>query len=295
MTETEQCGNPPSKELTFSQFLESVPPGVTHTIKNVFACDRQHDVQGEWPTTKLHCPICETLCFCDPTSQYFYVGHYSSQHSFISYKCRHCRELRKHYSLIFTNKDGLEGSVVKMGELPIFGIRAEDDLQGLLENDKNLLEKGLLAESAGLGIAAFIYYRRLVEAQRTHLFDEVISISKSVSAPVAMIDKLQRLKSHWRFQESIDEIKDCVPDVLKIEGHNPFELLHPVLSDTIHDRSDEEALVIATEIRLLLGRLAKQIAFIKADNNELKSAVTSLIERKKLRDEALQALKKSGK
>lgn len=75
-----------------------------------------------------------------------------------------------------------------------------------------------------------------------------------------MIARLKNLREHWRFQQSVDEIKGCLPQILLIQGENPLELLHPVLSDSIHDRSDEEALEIASEIRLVLINLAERIA-----------------------------------
>jgi len=101
-----------------------------------------------------------------------------------------------------------------------------------------------------------------------------------------MIQRPKYLRDHWRFQQSIDELKGSLPQILLIEGQNPLELLHPVLSDSIHDRSDEEALEIAAEIRLVLINLAERIALAKTQSDELKKAVEKLAARKAKRGEA---------
>jgi len=150
----------------------------------------------------------------------------------------------------------------------------------LLGGDAEYFLKGHRSEAQGLGIAAFAYYRRVVENQRTHIFDEIISAAEHVGAEPAMIERLKHLRQHWRFQQSVDELKGCLPQILLIEGQNPLELLHPVLSDSIHDRTDEEALEIAGEIRLVLINLAERIALAKTQSDELKEAVAKLAARK---------------
>jgi hypothetical protein len=102
-----------------------------------------------------------------------------------------------------------------------------------------------------------------------------------------LIARLKTLRAHWRFQQSIEEIKDCMPQMLLIEGENPLELLHPVLSDSIHGRSDKEALEIAEEIRLVLVNLAERIALARSQSDELKTAVSRLAARKAQRGKKL--------
>jgi hypothetical protein len=150
----------------------------------------------------------------------------------------------------------------------------------LLGGDANYFLRGHRSEAQGLGIAAFTYYRRVVESQRTHIFDEIISAAEHVRTDTAMVERLKHLRQHWRFQKSVDELKGCLPQILLIEGQNPLELLHPVLSDSIHDRTDEEALEIAGEIRLVLINLAERIALAKTQSDELKQAVAKLSARK---------------
>ncbi len=59
-------------------------------------------------------------------------------------------------------------------------------------------------------------------------------------------------------------------------GTTPLSLLHSALSDGLHDRSDEECLQIAQEIRVLLTELAEQDA-------ELTQAVSRLLQRKNVK------------
>src|SRR5947207_1667447 len=104
-----------------------------------------------------------------------------------------------------------------------------------------------------------------------------------------MIDRLKHLRDHWRFQQSVDELKGCLPQILLIDGQNPLELLHPVLSDSIHDRTDEEALEIASEIRLVLINLAERIALAKTQSAELQQAVAKLAARRAKRRKDIKA------
>jgi hypothetical protein len=200
---------------------------------------------------------------------------------FTSYRCRNCKSQLKFFAVIILPPEGTKnGTAIKVGELPLFGPHVPKTALELLGTDLEQFKKGLRAESQGLGIAAAAYYRRVVENQRTHLFDQIIVAAESVNAGSGMVERLKHLREHWRFQQSIDEIKDCLPQILLIEGQNPLELLHPVLSDSLHDRTDEEALEIAGEIRLVLINLAERIALAKTQSHELKEAVAKLAARK---------------
>jgi hypothetical protein len=77
-----------------------------------------------------------------------------------------------------------------------------------------------------------------------------------------------------------------------IDGQNPLKLLHPVLSDSIRDRTDEEALEIASEIRLLLMNLAERIALAKTQSAELKQTVAKLAARKAQRKKSTVPLRR---
>ena len=271
---------------SIAKFLEMAPPGDFRRLPNsLFINDAHGRTILKWPAAEFYCKKCSGVRYADPDKATISFGFDASveRNEFCDYHCRNCRSFLKRFAVVVYSPprepDGV-GTIAKVGELPLFGPYVPTNVFELLAEDVDAFEKGLRAEAQGLGIAAFAYYRRVVESQRTHIFDEIIAAADHVGADATMIDRLKHLRQHWRFQQSIDEIKGCLPQILLIEGQNPLELLHPVLSDSIHDRTDEEALEIAGEIRLVLINLAERIALAKTQSDELKKAVEKLAARK---------------
>ena len=279
-------------ELSAAKFLEDVPPGEARQLAADAWKFPQHGFPTfTWPPVELYCSniTCAGFRFADPSVKSAIEFHaYNHEKSvWCAYSCRNCQTFLKLFALVLTSPPGRQnrvGSALKVGEYPVFGPHLPPNVIELLGVDADYFLKGHRSEAQGLGIAAFAYYRRVVENQRTHIFDEIISAAEHIGADAEMIERLKQLKKTWRFQQSVDEIKGCLPQILLIEGQNPLELLHPVLSDSIHDRSDEEALEIAGEIRLVLINLAERIALAKTQSQELKKAVAKLSARKANRD-----------
>jgi hypothetical protein len=272
--------------IASAKFLQDIPPGDRRELAaETFNFERQFP-RFNWPAVELYCSDakCGGFRFADPAerSGAQFTGFGQTLYLWCDYHCRNCEKFLKRYAITVTapEADYKTGFALKVGEFPLFGPHLPSGVVELLGGDSEYFLKGHRAEAQGLGIAAFAYYRRVVESQRTHIFDEIISAAEHVGADAAMIDRLKYLRQHWRFQQSVDELKGCLPQILLIDGQNPLELLHPVLSDSIHDRTDEEALEIASEIRLVLINLAERIALAKTQSDELRQAVAKLAARK---------------
>ena len=289
MSNSETEGEKKAVTISSSKFLEQIPPGERRelSLDSFRYSGSSMRPIFPWPTIELYCSNskCAGFRFADPqeTPEHFDLGQ--DRLLWCHYTCRNCRRVLKTYGIAATAPagKGQSGFALKIGEYPLFGPHLPPGVLELLGEDKDYFLKGHQSEAQGLGIGAFAYYRRVVENQRTHIFDQIISAAQHVGADAGMIDRLKHLREHWRFQQSVDEIKGCLPQILLIEGNNPLELLHPVLSDSIHDRSDDEALEIASEIRLVLINLAERIALAKTQSEELKQAVAKLSARKAAR------------
>jgi hypothetical protein len=293
--ENESAPSAPAVEnISAAKFLQDVAPGEARELtKDAFKYDGQGYPSFRWPTIELYCANekCAGFRYADPkASGVDFSGPKQERYAWCDYICRNCQSHLKLYGVAISSPAArtLCGSALKIGEYPLFGPHLPAGVAELLGEDADYFLKGHRAESQGLGIAAFAYYRRVVENQRTHIFDEIISAAEHVGADAAMIERLRHLRDHWRFQQSVDELKGCLPQILLIEGQNPLELLHPVLSDSIHDRTDEEALEIAGEIRLVLINLAERIALAKTQSAELKEAVAKLAARKAKRGKEIK-------
>jgi hypothetical protein len=171
------------------------------------------------------------------------------------------------------------GVAIKLGEYPPFGERTPAKVITLIGPDRELFLNGRRAENHGLGIGASAYYRRVVENQKDHIFDQIIKVAKQLEAGQKIISELEAAKSDFRFDRAIDKIKMAIPESLKIKGHNPLSLLHSALSKDIHNSCDEECLELARHVRLILTELAERISIALQEKKELDEAVASLIKR----------------
>jgi hypothetical protein len=74
-------------------------------------------------------------------------------------------------------------------------------------------------------------------------------------------------------------IKHAIPQILLIDGHNPLTLLHSVLSEGLHAKTDDQYLEIATSVRVLITEMVERMGTALKDNEELKTAVSRIIKK----------------
>ena len=137
--------------------------------------------------------------------------------------------------------------------------------------------KGRRCENQGLGIGAFVYYRRVVENQKNAILDEIIRVSEKIGAPADMLERLRKAKDEIQFSKALASVKDALPQALLINGHNPLAMLHSALSGGLHEKTDERCLELAHDIRVLLVELAERIGQALKDEAELNTAVSRLM------------------
>ena len=147
----------------------------------------------------------------------------------------------------------------------------------LVGPDRDLFLKGRRAEIEGLGVGAFSYYRRIIEEQN-RLLDEIIRVAHHLGVSTEIIIRLEDAQREVQFSKAVENVKDAIPRVLYIKGHNPFTLLHSALSEGLHDTSDEEYLVAANDIRLILVAFAERLTEAMQEQKELDEALSRLVE-----------------
>lgn len=149
-------------------------------------------------------------------------------------------------------------------------------LHDILGKDQELFFKGRRAESQGMGIGAFGYYRRVVENQKDRLIDQIIKVAKRTNAPPEMVKTLESAKKETQFTRAVDVIKDAIPETLKINGENPLTLLHRPLSGGLHEWSEDECLEEAKSIRIVLTVLCEKVGQALEVQTEFDEAVKRL-------------------
>ena len=198
---------------------------------------------------------------------------------FLAYRCKHCEQTSKHFAFIFWFKNS-DLMAIKLGEWPIFGPHVPARVLRLIQDDAEFFLQGRRAESLGLGIGAFAYYRRVVENQRSKLFDRIIGAARTIGMKQTEIATLERAKSSFQFSQSVEDFKEAIPQRLLINGHNPLLLLHTALSRGVHSQADEECLQIAQDIRIVLTELADRVSQLMKNTAEVKDAVTRLMQKR---------------
>ncbi len=268
---------------TVKSFFEDVPPGREVNVVDL-AGKNVYGYNFLFPELRMHC--CDDLCKgarLFKNGQSIQLTKNDGNNYFVYYQCKNCGQSSKVYSIwAFLNADGKTGKLYKYGEIPEFGPPTPAKVVSILGGEKDYYFKGRRSENQGLGIAAFAYYRRVVENQKNKIFDEIIRTIKKIDpANSESLEELEAAKAEQQFTKAVDLIKHGIPQALLVDGHNPLLLLHSALSDGIHAKKDEECLEIATSIRIILTDLVERLASAMKDTKELKTALSRILNNRK--------------
>ena len=269
-----------------AEFLESVSPGSITEVSDLAVASKYSNGQFAGytfaaPDVQLQCPneTCNGTRFFRHTGIRLNLESGKWQFLYATYRCSNCQNAEKTFSLALRRESGAatDGQCYKFGELPAYGPPVPARLMKMVGPDRELFLKGRRCENQGLGIGAFVYYRRVVESQKNRILEEIIKVSKKLDAPAEAISKLVAAKAESRFSQALKDVKDAVPQALLINGHNPLLLLHSALSDGLHDRTDEHCLEVAASVRVVLGELAERLSQALKDEAELTRALAKLM------------------
>ncbi len=268
---------------SFADFLESTPPNRVSNISNLSKY-KEYSNQLQTPKIQLHCPSddCNGAQFFRCTAGSSASLGLDYKFLYVTYRCSNCQEHSKTFSLAVKIDIDEEptGEAYKFGELPTFGPPTPPRLIKLIGPDREVFLKGRRCENQGLGIGAFIYYRRVVENQKNRILEEIIKVSKKLNAPSEKIQALTKAIGETQFSTALDMAKDAIPESLLINGHSPLKLLHGALSEGVHARSDEDCLAIAGSVRIVLGELSDRLSQALKDEAELSKALSTLMNQK---------------
>lgn len=301
---TEQSEQEPKVEqgpISLRQFLETVPPGQQKPVLDL-GRDTFYPANGNSgayfgaPDIELFCDTEETCgkmqMFVCVERDKISLTREGSEDTFVYYQCRNCGKNQKTFAIFWhLSANHKSGEIYKYGEFPQFGPPNPPGLISLLRQNKELYLKGRRAENQAMGIAAYAYYRRIIEAQKNQIFDAIIRVCKAYSAKPEIIAELEAAKNERQFVKAIGVVKHGLPEVLFIDGHNPLTLLHDALSEGLHAQSDEECLQLATDIRMVLVAMAERMGEALREQRDLTESVSRLIRMRQSRE---QATKKAG-
>jgi hypothetical protein len=88
---------------------------------------------------------------------------------------------------------------------------------------------------------------------------------------------LKAANEETQFSKAVVAVKDAFPATLLVKGQNPLTLLHGALSSHLHEKSDDECLALAQDVRIVLVELAERLGAALKDEAELNEAVKRLM------------------
>jgi hypothetical protein len=194
----------------------------------------------------------------------------------VHYKCAKCQECI-HSFILKIERSGVSGKrsyeVRKVGQDPAAEQQIDKELRvWLSDNDAALFQKGLRTEAYGFGIAAYSYYRRIVEDNIEKLLVQISGHSDSEELKNAITTALKQNNA----AERIKLVKDHAPSSLKPAGKNVFNVLYKALSAGIHTRTDDECLKDANDIKVCLMFLITRISREKAEADKVSNSIKAL-------------------
>ena len=201
--------------------------------------------------------------------------HLKTGTSYFEFKCVSCGKSKREYHV----EQVVEGETIRLqkyGELPRKRLAKNPVLQRFLKDDLDNYEKAVVCLSSGYGIAAFAYFRRVVENNVNKLLDLVQEDAQSSGADTEVTAALAELRENPPMSKKIEIANHALPAYLKPDGLNPLGRLYQMLSEGVHNFSEEECLNKAKETRECLAYLISELASRKKHRTSFKSMVGGL-------------------
>jgi hypothetical protein len=272
-------------DADIKSFLETAPLYSSRRFK--LPLPPRNDLRIE--AIDSHCEICDRLRpFHDMTSRGGGSGTASkvtgamliaphlrtSRYSF-SFSCVTCKKSVITYMLEQIVDDETV-TLQKYGQLPRGGIPRDKMLQKFFKDDRDNYEKAVICLSHEYGVAAFAYFRRIVENNINRLLDLLQEDLQSSGGGQENFTAIQSLRDASPMSEKIKIANLALPGHLQPDGLNPLGKLYQVLSEGVHTLPEEECLKKARATSECLAFLVSELASRKEHRARFKSIIGQL-------------------
>lgn len=266
-------------------FLETAPLYVSKRFK--LPVPRRNDLRIDGIDS--HCEICnQNRPFHDviprpgassstskATGALLIIPHLRTTRCSFSFTCVTCQKSNRTY-MVEQTVDEDTVTIQKYGQLPRGGIPRDKMLQKFFKDDRDNYEKAVICLSHEYGVAAFAYFRRIVENNIIHLLDLLEEDLESSGADHENLSAIQSLRDTSPMSEKIKIANLALPKHLQPDGLNPLGRLYQVLSEGVHSLSDEECLKKARATSECLAFLLSELASRKEHRTRFKNMISQL-------------------
>lgn len=199
----------------------------------------------------------------------------STGQTYFEFLCVSCRKERYKFCVHqLASEDTIK--LQKFGELPRKQLERYKLLQKFFSDDSDCYEKAVVCLSHGYGIAAFAYLRRIIENNILKLLDVLQEDINSSGGNIEIEKALAELRKESPTSDKIKIANNALPAYLKPDGLNPLGKLYGILSDGVHQLSDQECLERADIVKECLKFLISELATRKENSSRFKKMVGSL-------------------
>ena len=199
----------------------------------------------------------------------------STGQSYFQFSCVSCRKQKREYLVDQIVTDEII-KFQKYGELPRKNIERDVQLQNFFSNDLDCYEKAAVCLTHGYGIAAFVYLRRIIENNIHSLLNLLMEDVQSSDGNKDVKEALLELKNESPTSNKIKVANKALPEYLKPNGLNPLGRLYQVLSEGVHNFSDEECLERTNAVKECLKYLICELSSRKKNRERFKGVVAGL-------------------
>lgn len=195
--------------------------------------------------------------------------------SYFSFSCVSCRKAHREY-LVEQVLDDESIRLQKYGERPQSKLVRSRVLRKFLKDDLDNYEKAVVCLAHEYGVAAFAYFRRVIENNISSLLDLVQEDAQSSGSDKAILDALAELRKATPMSERIKIANLALPNYLKPDGLNPLGRLYQVLSEGIHSLPEADCLKKAAATSECLEFLVSELASRREHRTRFKKLVGDL-------------------
>lgn len=195
--------------------------------------------------------------------------------TYYEFTCVSCRKEER----IFHIEQIIDDSTItlqKFGELPRKKLPRDKELQAFFSEDSDYYEKAVVCMTNGYGIAAFAYYRRIIENNIHSLLDLLQDNSTNDPKADEISHALAELKKETPMSDKIKVANNALPDYLKPDGINPLGTLYKILSEGVHSLCDTDCLHKAEQINGCTKFLISELSNRKRNLSKFKGVINNL-------------------
>lgn len=204
-----------------------------------------------------------------------YSEYLSSGTTSLVYSCVSCR-IESHEFLLEHKVTDTIIKIQKYGQLPRRKLERNSTLQKFFKIDAEYYEKALISLNNGYGIAAFAYFRRIIEINISELLDLLQDDLDSTDNSNPLRLALDELRKESPMSDKIKIANNALPDYLKPDGLNPLGKIYSSLSEGVHALSDENCLKNAENLQACISFLITELANRKRNKDAFKSLVGNI-------------------